>query len=91
MRIVHLKLTHTCNRCEFACISAHGLREHMKSFHKETQKRHVGENLQSRLSSNMLTYGKAGSEKCLDCSFRTYDKNKLADHRAKFHQVGSYK
>ena len=35
MRIVHLKLTFTCNKCEFACISDHGLKEHMKSFHKE--------------------------------------------------------
>ena len=34
-RIVHLKLNFTCDKCEFACISAHGLSEHMKSFHKE--------------------------------------------------------
>ena len=34
--------------------------------------------------------GKAGPEKCQDCSFCTFDKNKLADHRVKFHQVGLY-
>ena len=81
-RIVHLKLNFTCDKCEFACISAHGLSEHMKSFHKKESVNEFrcevpfcnfvsSQELLYKKHANRCEARRNAKRKCDDCNFQS--------------------